>query len=206
MPQPHLAILALLALVASIASGAHADDDPLKVGMAAPPLPATSANGGFEPAALTWEALRGRHVIIDLWATWCAPCIPALAKLSEQAERFADRQVRFVAVTNEKPDTVARHLAKRPVSPKLWMAIVDHTTFQSYGVPPVPRTVIVDPQGKVMAIAHPNEVTDELVEALLAGKAVELGGPSKDIKDTKDDKDVEGQASLRPVLDVPFVL
>ena len=54
------------------------------VGKPAPEFPkdATWLNG----QGLTWEALRGKVVILDFWADWCGPCRNALPKLSQLHE------------------------------------------------------------------------------------------------------------------------
>ena len=45
-------------------------------------------------------------LFVNLWATWCAPCIAEMPHIEELASRFADAQVAFLIVSEEDPDTV----------------------------------------------------------------------------------------------------
>jgi thiol-disulfide isomerase/thioredoxin len=57
------------------------------------------------------SSLVGRVVVVNVWATWCQPCIKEFAPLGSLVEKYGDRVV-FVAVTAEEPGTVEALLAK----------------------------------------------------------------------------------------------
>lgn len=57
------------------------------VGKEAPAIPFEGPNGG--PATLA--AFRGKPLIVNLWATWCAPCVHEMPTLDALAEREKDR-------------------------------------------------------------------------------------------------------------------
>ena len=61
----------------------------LTPGDTAPPWTLTDAQG------TTWslDALAGKVVVMDFWATWCGPCIAAMPKLQQLHEQFAERGV-----------------------------------------------------------------------------------------------------------------
>ncbi len=59
---------------------------------------------GVAPAAKTLEDFKGRLILLNLWATWCAPCrveMPALASLQE---RFGSEDFSVVAVSIDDKD------------------------------------------------------------------------------------------------------
>jgi len=53
-------------------------------------------------------------VIVNLWATWCAPCIKEVPELNELVEAYKGRSVRFLAFSNEDIKVYEAFLSKRP--------------------------------------------------------------------------------------------
>lgn len=78
------------------------------------------------------SGLRGKPVVINYWATWCAPCREEMPLLNRYAERLKD-QVAFLAVNNDEGATVVRDY-------------VDKLGIQF--------TVLLDPGGKINALYY----------------------------------------------------
>ena len=74
---------------------------------AAPTLAVDSWVSG-EPVTIPQEGT----VIVELWATWCGPCIDAMPHLSELAEQY-DGQVAVAAVSDESVRTVRSFMSRR---------------------------------------------------------------------------------------------
>jgi cytochrome c biogenesis protein CcmG/thiol:disulfide interchange protein DsbE len=94
-----------------------------------------------------WE-LQGKPVVINFWASWCAPCVQELPVLSNAAA--AHPGVAFVGA--DMQDTAAgigdfeqRHAHPYPVGP------IVTGTYQAYGVAGLPVTFFLDAQGRVAA-------------------------------------------------------
>ena len=73
-------------------------------------------NAGAEPALVpithaAWEerlqSYRPEIVVVDFWATWCAPCVERFPKMVEMAERYRSRGVRFVGMCMEDREDLA---------------------------------------------------------------------------------------------------
>ncbi|MCC5824104.1 MAG: TlpA family protein disulfide reductase [Phycisphaerales bacterium] len=120
-------------------------------------------------AEATLEALKGKFVLLEFWATWCGPCVAAIPHLNELYETFGDRMV-FISVTNEGRDTVEAFQKNEPVIAN-WIGIdADRSLFDAYKVRGIPTTIILDAEGRVVARTHPARLTSERMEAYLAGE------------------------------------
>jgi len=58
----------------------------------------------FEEWAAELDSMKGSIVVVDLWATWCIPCIERFPKMVEMSERYADSGVRFVSLSLDDRD------------------------------------------------------------------------------------------------------
>ena len=89
--------------------------------------------------------LRGRVVVLNLWATWCAPCIeelPSLLALQKQMPELA-----IVAVSmDQDPDVYKRFLVDHHVD-LLTVRDEDQKVNALYGTVQIPETYIIDKQG-----------------------------------------------------------
>jgi thiol-disulfide isomerase/thioredoxin len=128
------------------AASASEPSRPSAVGGPAPPLTARTLDGS--PASLA--ALRGRPVLVNVWATWCEPCRQELPELAALHARFAGRaDIVAVNVDRERNgDAVRGFVAKRALPFAVWLDPGDATSA-ALGVAALPATVLVDRAGVI---------------------------------------------------------
>ena len=95
---------------------------------------------------------RGKVLVLDFWASWCAPCIRNMPALIETIESFPDTKVQLLAV-NQGED---RGTVMSVLESKQWELDVatdlDSTATQALRIEALPQTIVVDQQGKVSAV------------------------------------------------------
>lgn len=98
---------------------------------------------------LDLRSLTGKPVLINLWATWCAPCVaelPALDKLSATL----DGKVRVLAVNQDagEPKKAGEFLRQRGVNRlEPWLDPKNDLAFH-FGAESLPVTILYDSQGR----------------------------------------------------------
>ena len=93
--------------------------------------------------------MRGKVVVVNLWATWCGPCREEMPILQAASEQFRDR-VQFVGVvTKDSASSAAGFLpAVGTTYPQL--LDVEAELLNSLRIPGLPVTVILDPAGTIV--------------------------------------------------------
>lgn len=145
----------------------------------APALLVEEVLAGPAPEGLTWESLRGRAVVMELWATWCGPCVAMQRHWNRLVEEFAGEQVEFVSLSDEDDEVVREFLKKQPL--KGWVALdQDRSFFDALRVSGIPRTVLVDREGVLQAVTSPLSVTTSTIRDLLDGRPLNLNPPPEE--------------------------
>lgn len=139
------------------------------IGQPAPALAFTQLYGAPDGAKTDWPSLKGKVVVLEFWATWCAPCIAAIPHLNEFATSLAANNVQFISVDDEDSAVVKDFLARKHMEG--WVGI-SKSIFDDYGVQARPTTIVVDTQGRIAAITNPDQLEKEQLIALAAGKPV----------------------------------
>jgi thiol-disulfide isomerase/thioredoxin len=142
----------------------------LKLGTERPELSFQLLSGEKAP---TWQALEGRVVIMDFWATWCTPCIESIPRLNDLHARFEHEKVTFFSVTYEPSPYVREFLKEHPIGSEVAIddSLDTFKTFQAWGIPVI---FIFDSKGKLVATTHPNNLTPEVISAALRGEVPQV--------------------------------
>ena len=140
------------------------------MGEPAPPLNLEKLLQAPTDAVASWEALKGKVVVLEFWATWCGPCIEAVPHLNELADEFKEKGVQFIAITDEKESVVQPFLKRKAM--RAWVGLdTDRSMFKDYGVSGIPHTVVVGTNGVIAWVTHPAGLSAEVINNVLAGKA-----------------------------------
>ncbi len=92
--------------------------------------------------------MRGRVVVVNFWATWCAPCKDELPSLQRLRDKLAGQPVEVIIVNyGEFAQRVRPFLEKEKIALK---ALLDtqKEAARDWGVGGLPMTFIVDAQGR----------------------------------------------------------
>ncbi|MFM5925241.1 MAG: TlpA family protein disulfide reductase [Novosphingobium sp.] len=119
---------------------------------------------------LQLKALRGKPLLINLWATWCAPCVAELPALDKLAAAQAGKlKVLTVNQDSGQPEKAGAFLKQRGVTVlEPWLDPKGDLAFH-YEAAGLPFTVLYDAQGReVWRIAAPREWGDAETLGLIA--------------------------------------
>ncbi len=145
-----------------------------------PPVESLENSGISQPAAYDWPILdlkddpvsfsrfKGKTVFLNVWATWCPPCVqemPSIARLAENP-RLRGKEIEFVCVSvDESSDLVRRFLEGRGWSMAFFRTEKLPAAFSTEGIP---ATFVITPKGRIAAARVGSEQWDrpEVVDFL----------------------------------------
>ncbi|WP_316748143.1 TlpA disulfide reductase family protein [Pedobacter gandavensis] len=110
---------------------------------------------------------KGKVVVIDVWATWCAPCKQQIPFLKKMEEKFKGQDVVFMSVTvdYEKDKQKWLDMLKALDLHGLQMFAGGWTKItKDYGISAIPRFMVIDKKGNVVAVDAPRPSDPKLTE------------------------------------------
>ena len=113
---------------------------------------------------------KANLVILDFWATWCAPCVKSLADFEKLQQHFAGK-VQFVLTTPEEKNKIEKFLQKKNIHFPCFTEEKQLTKYFPHNS--VPHEVWIQ-NGKVIAITYSNTVTAENIQKVLSGETADL--------------------------------
>lgn len=120
-----------------------------------------------QPTAL--HSLKGKPVVLNLWASWCPPCRREMPAFEQAQKKFPDAV--FVMVNQgEKPEQVVRFLQAQGLD--LSHVLLDPTSsvMKTLGAQGLPSTYFFDDQGQ-LAYAHVGELTLGAISSILSSRS-----------------------------------
>ena len=94
---------------------------------------------------------RGKYVYIDIWATWCVPCMREIPHLRELEKRFEGKNIIFIglSIDSDKAKWEAKVRSGELSGVQLYLG--DKSDFlEAYEVRSIPRFILLDPQGRII--------------------------------------------------------
>ena len=114
-------------------------------------LPIMAGEGAAEGDRVSLDALRGRVVVLDFWASWCPPCRESIPILNDVRSRLGGEPVTFLGV-NVEAELGPRRLEQVHADfGAEFPSVQDETgsVKQRYAVQVLPTLVVLDPNGVV---------------------------------------------------------
>lgn len=140
----------------------------------------------LEGAPLSSESLKGKVVLLDFWATWCAPCRRAMPALEEIRKKNAGKPFVLVGVSADfERKTLEEFLKKQGIpGPQVWTGMRGELT-RMFRVSTFPTYILLDGEGRIVYRARGwnssiARALDVAVEKALASapKTKALGEPA----------------------------
>ncbi|MEO6809089.1 MAG: TlpA disulfide reductase family protein [Isosphaeraceae bacterium] len=135
------------------------------VGKAAPTVVVKDTGG----KVLRLTDLKGKYVLIDFWATWCAPCLAELPSLETAYAKYHSKGLEIVAVSlDEQVETLTDFVAQRKLP---WRQVHNATSTGDlvalFGVNNIPASFLIGPDGTIIRLELRGASLDKALGALI---------------------------------------
>lgn len=141
-------IMALCAIFLSIGCEGEGSGDPEdELSPEAPSLAAVTLEGD----SVSLAELRGAPVLLNVWATWCAPCRQEIPELQALHEQHAADGLRVIGVTVDSRsagEDVRTFIEEFGMTYDIWWD-PDQTSVSKFRAIGVPLTVLIGPEGRI---------------------------------------------------------
>jgi thiol-disulfide isomerase/thioredoxin len=131
----------------------------------------------FKGGTKSLSTFKGKYVYIDVWATWCGPCVVQFPFLKELKKTYASKNIVFVGISTDE-DT--RSGGSWEAAEKKWRDFVkdknlggvqlwagrDFSFQQAFEINAIPRFILIDPAGNILDADAPRP-SDPILKDLL---------------------------------------
>ena len=135
------------------------------------PSPSFENYENFDGGSTSLNDLRGKYVYIDVWATWCGPCIREIPSLKELIKNHEGKNIAFmsISVDKQKDHGKWKEMVKEKdmkgiqlFAPKDW----ESDFIKEYSIMGIPRFILIDPNGNIVNANAPKPSDTELANLL----------------------------------------
>ncbi len=112
---------------------------------------------------------QGKNLLVNFWATWCAPCREEIPLLQSTWDRYRDRGIEVIGVAFDEENPVKAFRDELKIRYELLLAFDDPFSLLSLSgneVGGLPHSVLLDVNGNVLA-SHTGILTQVLLEELI---------------------------------------
>lgn len=137
------------------------------------PSPEFNNFENFKGGKTSLKDLKGKYVYIDLWATWCAPCIAEIPALKSLEKQYHNKNIQFVSISIDDERTAGswdnahakwkKMVADKDLTGVQLYAAQDLEFLQAYQVNSIPRFILIDPKGNIVDSNAPRPSDPKLI-------------------------------------------
>jgi len=121
---------------------------------------------------ISLNELEGKIILIDFWATWCAPCITGMHHLEELQKEFPE-DLKVLAVSYEDPDRIQRFTSNKTFG-FTFAEDKEKVLRELFPYRIISHTVLMDKNGQVRAITSPDNINRASIEKIISGNLINL--------------------------------
>jgi len=96
---------------------------------------------------INYSETKGKVVFVNLWATWCPPCIAEFDGIQGLYNDYSDK-VEFLLVSDESPETIQKFLDKKGYNVPIFNPLNNYP--EDFQARSIPRTYIIDKEGRIV--------------------------------------------------------
>ena len=135
------------------------------------PSPKFSNYENHKGGTVSLDDLKGKYVYIDVWATWCGPCIAEIPSLKSIEKEFHGKNIEFVSTSIDRATDHTK-----------WVDMVNEKSLggiqlfadndwnskfvKDYAIDGIPRFILIDPDGNIVSADAPRPSNPKLKELL----------------------------------------
>ncbi len=120
------------------------------------------------------EDFKGKFVYIDVWATWCPPCLAQIPFLQKLEEEYKGKNIEFVSISIDKRDdyfTWNDMVEEKNLGGIQLFANEDLSFTNAYQINDIPRFILIDPDGNIVDSDAPRP-SDPKLKALFTENGI----------------------------------
>lgn len=125
----------------------------------------------LEGQPVAWDAYRGKVLVLDFWATNCAPCIAEFPEMKRLYRDFHERGLEVMGISFDETPGIVEHFLSRPDQKLPWRIAMNESpagkASQRFRVQTIPALFVVDREGKVAQVDVYGRNLRRTVERLL---------------------------------------
>ncbi len=136
-------------------------DNLLRFGKGDPAVDFTAVD--LDGKKVNLSSLKGKVIYVDLWATWCGPCMAEMPHYEELKEKYRDNPaVAFVSLSIDDGAALwKKSVESRKANGIQWL--INRNTLNDYDIVSIPRSLLIDKEFKMVDMNAPMPSSKEII-------------------------------------------